>query len=275
MRIVRTVAEVRTALAPLRGGTIGLVPTMGAYHDGHLTLFRAARAECDTVVASLFVNPTQFLDGEDVDTYPRDEARDALLAAECGVDLLYAPAVDEVYPAGFQTHVEVTELSKLLEGAYRPGHFRGVATICLKLFNTVHPDRAYFGQKDAQQVAIVRRLVRDLDVDLDLVVVPTVRDDDGLALSSRNAYLSAEEREVAPALGRALAAGAAAWRTRPGDSAAATAAARAVLAAQPGLTTDYAEVAQFDPTTVLAGAIRIGRTRLIDNVVLDEGDLLP
>lgn len=275
MRIVRTVAEVRTALAPLRGGTIGLVPTMGAYHDGHLTLFRAARAECDTVVASLFVNPTQFLDGEDVDTYPRDEARDALLAAECGVDLLYAPSVDEVYPAGFQTHVEVTELSKLLEGAYRPGHFRGVATICLKLFNTVHPDRAYFGQKDAQQVAIVRRLVRDLDVDLDLVVVPTVRDDDGLALSSRNAYLSAEEREVAPALGRALAAGAAAWRTRPGDSAAATAAARAVLAAQPGLTTDYAEVAQFDPTTVLAGAIRIGRTRLIDNVVLDEGDLLP
>lgn len=275
MRIVRTVAEVRTALAPLRGGTIGLVPTMGAYHDGHLTLFRAARAECDTVVASLFVNPTQFLDGEDVDTYPRDEARDALLAAECGVDLLYAPSVDEVYPAGFQTHVEVTELSKLLEGAYRPGHFRGVATICLKLFNTVHPDRAYFGQKDAQQVAIVRRLVRDLDVDLDLVVVPTVRDDDGLALSSRNAYLSAEEREVAPALGRALAAGAAAWRTRPGDSAAATAAARAVLAAQPGLTTDYAEVAQFDSTTVLAGAIRIGRTRLIDNVVLDEGDLLP
>ena len=275
MRIVRTVAEVRTALAPLRGGTIGLVPTMGAYHEGHLTLFRAARAECDSVVASLFVNPAQFLEGEDVATYPRDEARDALLAAECGVDLLYAPVVEEVYPAGFQTHVEVSELSQPLEGAHRPGHFRGVATVCLKLFTTIRPDRAYFGQKDAQQVAVVRRLVRDLDVELELVVLPTVRDEDGLALSSRNAYLSAGERETALALGRALATGVAAWRARPGDGAAAAAAARAVLDAQPGLATDYAEVARFDSTTVLAGAVRIGRTRLIDNVVLDEGDLLP
>lgn len=274
MRIVRSVVEVRAALAPLRGGTIGLVPTMGAYHEGHLTLFRTARAECHTVVASLFVNPTQFLEDEDFGSYPRDEAADATLAAESGVDLLYAPAIDAVYPPGFQTHVEVSELSVPLEGAHRPGHFRGVATVCLKLFNTMRPDRAYFGQKDAQQVAVVRRLVRDLDVDVEIVVVPTVRDAAGLALSSRNAYLSAEERELALALGRALAAGAAAWRASPGDAAAAAATARAILAAQPQLAVDYAEVARFNSTTVLAGAVRVGRIRLIDNVVLDEGDPL-
>ncbi len=274
MRIVRSVVEVRAALAPLRGGTIGLVPTMGAYHEGHLTLFRTARAECHTVVASLFVNPTQFLEDEDFGSYPRDEAADATLAAESGVDLLYAPAIEAVYPPGFQTHVEVSELSVPLEGAHRPGHFRGVATVCLKLFNTMRPDRAYFGQKDAQQVAVVRRLVRDLDVDVEIVVVPTVRDAAGLALSSRNAYLSAEERELALALGRALAAGAAAWRASPGDAAAAAATARAILAAQPQLAVDYAEVARFNSTTVLAGAVRVGRIRLIDNVVLDEGDPL-
>ena len=276
MRIVRSVGEVRAALAPLRGGSVGLVPTMGAYHDGHLALFRAARAECDTVVASLFVNPTQFLAGEDFGGYPRDEAADATLAAESGVDLLYVPTVDEVYPTGFQTHVEVAGLAELLEGAHRSGHFRGVATVCLKLFNTIRPDRAYFGQKDAQQVAVVQRLVRDLDVGVEIVVVPTVRDATGLALSSRNAYLSATEREVAGALGRARTAGAAAWRAQPGDATAAAAnaaaTARAVLAAEPRLTVDYAEVARFDSTTVLAGAIRVGRTRLIDNVVLDEGD---
>ena len=272
MRIVRSVGEVRAALAPLRDGTVGLVPTMGAYHDGHLSLFRAARAECDTVVASLFVNPTQFLASEDFGAYPRDEAADATLAAESGVDLLYAPTVDEVYPAGFQTHVEVAGLAELLEGAHRPGHFRGVATVCLKLFNTIHPDRAYFGQKDAQQVAVVQRLVRDLDVGVEIVVVPTVRDATGLALSSRNAYLSPEEREVAEALGQALTAGAAAWRAHPGAAAAAAETARAVLSAEPRLTVDYAKVARFDSTTVLVGAIRVGRTRLIDNVVLDEGD---
>ena len=275
MRIVRSVVEVRAALAPLRAGTIGLVPTMGAYHEGHLALFHAARTDCDTVVASLFVNPTQFLEGEDFGAYPRDEGRDATLAAESGVDLLYVPEVDEVYPPGFQTHVEVAELSTTLEGDRRPGHFRGVATVCLKLFNTIRPDRAYFGQKDAQQVAVVQRLVRDLDVGVEIVVVPTVRDAAGLALSSRNAYLSDSEREVALALNDALAAGAAAWRARPGDAEATAVTARAILAAQPRLVVDYAEVARFDSTTVLAGAIRVGRTRLIDNVVLDEGDLLP
>ena len=274
MRIVRSVVEMRAALSPLRGGTIGLVPTMGAYHEGHLALFRAARVECDTVVASLFVNPTQFLEGEDFGTYPRDEDRDATLAAESGVDLLYAPGVDEVYPPGFQTQVEVSELSVTLEGAQRPGHFRGVATVCLKLFNTIRPERAYFGQKDAQQVAVVQRLVRDLDVGVEIVVVPTVRDETGLALSSRNACLSDDEREVSLALGRALTAGAAAWGARPGDATAAATAAHAILTSEPRLAVDYAEVARFDSTTVLAGAIRVGRTRLIDNVVLDEGDLL-
>ena len=274
MRIVRSVVEVRAALSPLRGGPIGLVPTMGASHEGHLALFRAARVECDTVVASLFVNPTQFLEGEDFGTYPRDEDRDATLAAESGVDLLYAPGVDEVYPPGFQTQVEVSELSVTLEGAQRPGHFRGVATVCLKLFNTIRPERAYFGQKDAQQVAVVQRLVRDLDVGVEIVVVPTVRDETGLALSSRNACLSDDEREVSLALRRALTAGAAAWRARPGDATAAAATARAILTSEPRLAVDYAEVARFDSTTVLVGAIRVGRTRLIDNVVLDEGDLL-
>lgn len=274
MRIVRTVADARAALAPLRGGSIGLVPTMGAYHEGHLSLFRAARAASDTVVASLFVNPTQFLPGEDFATYPRDEERDAELAAAAGVDLLYAPSVDEVYPPGFQTYVDVTELSQPLEGAFRPGHFRGVATVCLKLFTTIRPDRAWFGQKDAQQVAVVQRMVRDLDLELEIVVLPTVRESDGLALSSRNVTLSPADRAASLALSRALAAGRAAWATT-GTAAAAQHAALAVLAAEPALTVDYAEVADFDHATVLAGAVRAGRTRLIDNVILDEGDRRP
>jgi pantoate--beta-alanine ligase len=251
---VHTTAEVRAALEPLRCGSIGLVPTMGAFHAGHLALFRAARAECDTVVVSLFVNPTQFADPSDLERYPRDEERDGTLAEESGVDLLFAPSVDEVYPPGFQTWVEVEELGSILEGAVRPGHFRGVATICLKLFNIVRPDRAYFGQKDAQQLEVLRRLVRDLDLELELRAVGTVRDEDGLALSSRNARLSPAERKLALTLPRALA-------TRdPGR-------ARELLR---GLDVDYVELAPFDPP-VLAGAIRVGSTRLIDNVPL-EGD---
>jgi pantoate--beta-alanine ligase len=254
VRTVRTTAEVRAALEPIRSGSIGLVPTMGAFHAGHLALFRAARAECDTVVVSLFVNPTQFADPSDLDLYPRDEERDGALAEESGVDLLFAPSVDELYPPGFQTWAEVEELGSILEGAFRPGHFRGVATICLKLFNIVRPDRAYFGQKDAQQLAVLRRLVRDLDLELELRAVRTVRDADGLALSSRNARLSPAERELALTLPRALA-------TRdPGR-------ARELLR---GLDVDYVELAPFDPP-VLAGAIRVGSTRLIDNVPLEGG----
>ena len=244
MKIARSSAELP------REGEIGLVPTMGAFHEGHLALFRAAREENELVVASLFVNPAQFVDGEDLSRYPRDEARDAERAEEAGVDVLYVPEAEEIYPPDFETWVEVERLGTLLEGEHRPGHFRGVATVCLKLFNLVRPRRAYFGQKDAQQVAVVKRMVRDLAVPVEIRVVPTVRDADGLALSSRNAYLSPEERERALALPRALAA-----RDR---------------SKLDGLEVDYFEEADFEPR-VLAAAVRVGSTRLIDNVIL-EGD---
>jgi pantoate--beta-alanine ligase len=250
VKVVRTTAELR---AQPREGSVGLVPTMGAFHDGHLALFRTARTENDIVVASLFVNPAQFRANEDLAAYPRDEERDARLAEEAGVDVLFTPSAEELYPRGFQTWVEVEQLGGELEGEHRPDHFRGVATICLKLFNLARPDRAYFGQKDAQQVAVVRRMVRDLELTVEVRVVPTVRDSDGLALSSRNAYLSPEERERALALPRALA-------TKD------VAQARARLN---GLDVDYVEVADFEPR-VLAAAVRVGKTRLIDNVILDK-----
>ena len=238
MNTYRTIDDVRTALEPRRDGTIGLVPTMGALHAGHLSLIAAAREECSTVVISLFVNPTQFGVAADLDAYPRDEARDLAVAAEAGVDLVFAPTVEEIYPPGFQTWVDVAELGSILEGEYRPGHFRGVATVCLKLFTIVRPDRVYFGQKDAQQVAVLRRMITDLALDLELRDLPTVRDADGLALSSRNDRLSAAERERALALPRALA-------TRDPERA------RELL---DGLEVDYVEVAPFDPP-VLAAAI--------------------
>jgi pantoate--beta-alanine ligase len=242
MRIVRTAAEFPCE------GEIGLVPTMGALHEGHLSLFRTARAENELVVASLFVNPAQFGEGEDLERYPSDEDRDARLAEEEGVDVLFAPPREEIYPPGFQTWVEVEQLGSILEGQHRPGHFRGVATVCLKLFNLVRPRRAYFGQKDAQQAAVLKQMVRDLAVPVEIRVLPTVRDPDGLALSSRNAYLSPEEREAALSLPRALAA-----RDR---------------ALLDGLPVDYFEEADFEPR-VLAAAVRVGNTRLIDNVVLE------
>jgi pantoate--beta-alanine ligase len=247
MRIVRTAGELRALAQP---GSVGLVPTMGGFHEGHLSLFRAAREENDIVIASLFVNPAQFAAGEDLDRYPRNEEHDAALAGEAGVDVLFAPHPEEIYPEGFQTWVEVEELGSVLEGEQRPRHFRGVATVCLKLFNLVGPDRAYFGQKDAQQAAVIKRMVRDLAVPVEIRVCPTVRDEDGLALSSRNDFLSAEERERALALPRALAAH---------D--------RSLL---DGLAVDYFEEADFEPR-VLVAAVRVGSTRLIDNVVL-EGD---
>jgi pantoate--beta-alanine ligase len=256
VRTLRTVAEVRAALEPSRAGSrIGLVPTMGALHEGHLALLHAAREECDVVVASLFVNPAQFGEAADLARYPRDETRDAGIAADAGVDLLFAPPAEEMYSAGYQTWIEVTELGAILEGEFRPGHFRAVATVCCKLFNIVRPDVAYFGQKDAQQVEVVRRVVRDLDLELELRVVPTVRDEDGLALSSRNALLSPQERRLAAALPRALA-------TRDATEA------RRLLN---GVDVDYVEIAPFDPP-VIAAAIRVGGTRLIDNVVLAKGE---
>ena len=256
MKVVRTIASARDALGPLRAGTIGLVPTMGALHDGHLALLREAREENDAVVMSLFVNPAQFGDSADLAAYPRDEAADLAQADTAGVDLVFAPSREEMYPPGFQTWVEVEELGSILEGRYRPGHFRGVATVVLKLFTVVRPTRAYFGQKDAQQVEVVRRLIRDLALEVELRVVPTVRDPDGLALSSRNTRLSPEERAAALALPHALA-------TRDREVA------LAELASH-GLEVDYVEVADFDPP-VLAGAVRVGSTRLIDNVVLEGG----
>ena len=255
MKVVRTLAELRALLEP-GGGSVGLVPTMGALHGGHLALLEAARAECDVVVMSLFVNPAQFGDPGDLERYPRDEARDLRLADEAGVDVVFAPSAEEMYPPGFQTWVEVSELGSVLEGRFRPGHFRGVATIVLKLLLAVRPTHVYFGRKDAQQVEVVRRMTRDLGVDVEVRAVATVRDADGLALSSRNVLLSRRERQRALTLPRALATKDAA-RARE-------------LLAEDGLTVDYVEVADFDPP-VLAGAVRVGSTRLIDNVPL-EGD---
>jgi pantoate--beta-alanine ligase len=264
VRLLRTVDQVRAELGEPRGRGehIGLVPTMGAFHDGHLALIRAAREASDVVVISLFVNPSQFDAADDLARYPRDEASDARAAEAEGVDVLFAPASEELYPPGFDTWVEPGELGAVLEGAARPGHFRGVATVCTKLFSIVRPDVTWFGQKDAQQVAVIRRLVADLDLPIEVRVVPTVRDADGLALSSRNQLLSAAERESALALPRALEAGVAAHRSG-GDP---EATARQTLVAA-GVDIDYVAVAQFDMPTLVA-AIRVGSTRLIDNVVL-------
>jgi pantoate--beta-alanine ligase len=258
MKIVRTIAGLGHV-----HGTIGLVPTMGALHEGHRSLFRAARAENDVVVASLFVNAAQFGDAADLAAYPHDEERDAAIAETEGVDVLFAPSSEEMYPAGFTTWIDPGDTGA--EGASRPGHFRAVATVCVKLFDIVAPDRAYFGQKDAQQAAVVRRLVRDLNLGVQIRVLPTVRDEDGLALSSRNARLSTEDRATALLLPRALAHGAETY-TRGGDP---VAAARSSFN---GLTPDYVELVDLDDVTVLAAAIRVGSTRLIDNVIL-KGDL--
>jgi pantoate--beta-alanine ligase len=270
MRIVRTVAELRDALAGRSG--VGLVPTMGFLHAGHLSLIRHARTESETVVVSLFVNPKQFGPGEDLDAYPRDEERDAALAEEAGADILFAPASDEVYPAGFATNVEVAGLTDVLCGAARPGHFAGVTTVVTKLFNMVRPDVAYFGQKDAQQAIVIRKLVTDLDMPVRIEVCPTVREPDGLAMSSRNAYLSSEERERALGLSRAL---------RAAEDAAARgddvlAAAREQLR-EAGIEPEYLElrsaqdlapVERVNGSTLLAVAAQVGRARLIDNTIL-------
>jgi pantoate--beta-alanine ligase len=257
MKIVRTIAELELA------GAVGLVPTMGALHDGHRSLLRAARTENDIVVASLFVNAAQFGDAADLAAYPRDEERDAEIARAEGVDVLFAPNAEEIYPPGFRTWVDVEGTGA--EGIARPGHFRAVATVCLKLFNIVRPERAYFGQKDAQQAAVIRKLVRDLNLDVQIRVLPTVRDSDGLALSSRNVRLSAEEREKALGLPRALAMGAEAYM-RGEDAVFAT---RSSLN---GLTPDYVELVELENVTVLAAAIKVGSIRLIDNVLL-KGEL--
>jgi pantoate--beta-alanine ligase len=262
MNLARTVAELRAALAPVRSTkTIALVPTMGALHRGHVALFEAARRASDVVVVSIFVNPTQFGDPKDFSMYPRDEAADLELAKAGGVDVVFSPAADELYPSGFATWVDVDGPAAGLEGQFRPGHFRGVATICVKLFNCVSPHLAFFGQKDAQQVAVLKQVARDLNLGLEIRVVPIVRDVDGLALSSRNARLSGDERRRALAIPRALDAGLSAYRAQEDP----VSAAREVLN---GLDVDYVAVADFDGQPTLAIAARVGATRLIDNVPL-------
>jgi pantoate--beta-alanine ligase len=281
MRVVRTVAELREALAPERraGRSIGFVPTMGYYHDGHLSLMRRAREENAVLVVSLFVNPAQFAPGEDFEAYPRDEERDLRLAESERVNVLFAPPVEEVYPGGFATTVSVGDLTETLEGdaAQRgPEHFEGMTTVVTKLFNMVGPDVAYFGQKDAQQALVVRKLVRDLDIPVRIEVCPTVRDRDGLALSSRNAYLGPEERERALALNRALRAAEAAVASGIRDAAAVVRAAREELD-RAGVEPDYlalrsaadlSPVERVNGSTLLAVAARVGRARLIDNAIL-------
>jgi pantoate--beta-alanine ligase len=281
MRTVGTVSELRAALAPERSArrSVALVPTMGYFHDGHLSLVRRARSACDVVVVSLFVNPAQFGEEEDLRAYPRDEARDEALARAERVDVLFAPAVEEVYPDGFATTVAVGGLTDVLCGdpARRgPEHFAGVTTIVTKLFNMVEPDVAFFGQKDAQQALVIRRLVRDLDIPVRIEVCPTVRDADGLALSSRNAYLSAEERERALVLSRALRAAEGTVRRGRTGAAEVLAAARAELDAL-GVEPEYLElrsaadlspVERVNGSALLAVAARVGRARLIDNTIL-------
>ena len=278
MRTIRTIRELREHLRAQRaaGRTIGLVPTMGAFHAGHVSLMQQARAATDVVVVSLFVNPTQFAPTEDLSAYPRDEARDAELAAAAGVDVLFAPAADEIYPDGFQTAVTVGALAQPLEGAQRPGHFDGVATVVTKLLNIAQPDAAFFGQKDAQQALIVRRVVRDLDIPVAIEVCPTVRKPDGLAMSSRNAYLAPAERERAIALRRALDAAEQAVAAGERDAIAVAATARDAMTPF-GVEPEYlalvaadslTPVDQIDGEILVALAARVGRARLIDNTLI-------
>jgi pantoate--beta-alanine ligase len=282
MQTFRTIGELRAARAAVGPGTrVGLVPTMGYLHAGHLSLVEQARNECDLVVVSIFVNPTQFGPSEDLSRYPRDEARDLQFLESAGVDWVFIPTAEEIYPPGFQTYVDVREVTTVLEGAARPGHFAGVATVVAKLFNLVQPGVAYFGQKDAQQVVVIRRMVRDLNFPVDLVTGMTIREPDGLALSSRNVYLDPAERQAALVLSRALRAAHDLWDAGERDGERLRAAMRAVLAAEPLAQPDYVSIADPDTLAELDAippgqgalaslAVRIGRgTRLIDNHILE------
>jgi pantoate--beta-alanine ligase len=277
--VAATAAEVRRLVGAARrtGLKIGLVPTMGALHEGHASLIRQARAETGYVVVSIFVNPTQFGPTEDLTRYPRPLVADLATCAACGADLAFVPTVDTIYPRGFRTFVEVTGLQDVLEGASRPGHFRGVATVVLKLLNLVQPDIAWFGQKDAQQVRIVQQLVRDLDVPVEICVGPTVREADGLALSSRNQYLNSGQRRAAVVLSRALQAAESLYAAGERDAARIAATMRDLIGSAPGALLDYAAIVDADtlvPVVTVRGpalvalAVRFGTTRLIDNVLL-------
>jgi pantoate--beta-alanine ligase len=279
MQVAKTVREVRAWMKLARADvkTVGFVPTMGYFHEGHLNLMRRAKAECDLCVVSLFVNPTQFGPSEDFQRYPRDFARDAAMAESVGVDLLFAPEVEEMYPEGYQTYVEVTEITRCLEGAARPGHFRGVATVCTKLFNIVQADRAYFGKKDYQQLKVIQRMVRDLNIPIEIVPCETVREPDGLAMSSRNVYLKPDERRAATVLYRALCAGRDAILAGERNGKRVQELVETVIASEPLVKPEYVDVADaesLDPLEELRGevlislAARVGVARLIDNVTV-------
>lgn len=279
MHVVETIAEVRRLRHSL-SGSWGLVPTMGYLHAGHLSLVQRARAENDRVAVSIFVNPTQFGPSEDLATYPRDLPRDLELLRAADVDLVWAPSMNEMYPPGFQTYVTVEEVTRVLEGAARPGHFRGVATVVAKLFLVCQPDRAYFGQKDAQQVVVVQQMTRDLGFPVQIVVCPTVREPNGLALSSRNVYLTPEQRQAAPVLYRALRAAQEAWQRGEHDGERLRAVMLAVLSEEPLAQPEYVSAADLHTLqelgdagqgVLLSLAVRIGRTRLIDNIRLEAG----
>ena len=279
MDTVITLQELRAARAKLPP-LVGLVPTMGYLHEGHLSLARAARRECASVVASIFVNPTQFGPSEDLASYPRDLPRDLRLLEAEGVDLVWTPTPEVIYPAGFQTWVTVDDVSRPLEGAMRPGHFRGVATVVAKLFNAVQPDRAYFGQKDAQQAAVIRQMVRDLNFKLDVVVCPIEREVDGLAMSSRNVYLNATERQAATVLFRALTAAQSAYQAGEREAGKLRQAMEITISAEPLARQQYVSCADpetlkelegaISDRTLLSMAVYLGKTRLIDNLILGD-----
>lgn len=281
LRVIESIAEMQSlsAAAKAAGEKIVFVPTMGYLHAGHASLLREGRTRGDLLVLSIFVNPTQFGAGEDFDSYPRDLARDQQVAADAGVDIIFVPKASEMYPAGFQTYVDVERLTLPLCGASRPGHFRGVTTVVCKLFNIVMPHVALFGKKDYQQLAVIRRMVSDLHMNLEVVGMPIVRETDGLAMSSRNAYLSAQERRSALCLSRALSAGRDAYRQGEGSAAALRDRMSQIVSAEPFASIDYMEfrhkdtleeVAQADDATLVALAVKIGKTRLIDNTILGE-----
>lgn len=276
MEVVRTIASLRLA-RPRLEEPVGLAPTMGYLHAGHLALAQRARVECASVVATIFVNPTQFGPSEDLASYPRDLERDKALLEAAGVDLVFIPEAAEIYPPGFQTYVQVEQLSQLLEGARRPGHFKGVATVVAKLFNLVQPQRAYFGQKDAQQVRVIQQMVEDLNFPLEIVVCATVREPDGLAMSSRNSYLTPAQRAAAPVLFRSLQAVEEAYRAGQRDAEGLRRRALENLAAEPLAEVDYVSIADartlvevdhVDGPVLVSMAVRIGRARLIDNILL-------
>jgi pantoate--beta-alanine ligase len=278
MMIVSTLDELHSARL-LLDGTLGLVPTMGYLHEGHLSLVSRAKAECTYVAVSIFVNPTQFGPNEDLSKYPRDLERDLHLLEDAGVDLVWTPAPEDMYPTGFQTWVEVGQMTLPLEGAQRPGHFRGVTTVVSKLFNAVGPAKAYFGQKDAQQAAVIRQMTRDLNFPVEIVVCPIVREPDGLALSSRNVYLSPEERKAATGLYRALSSAKAAYDRGERNAGKLRQVMQDILASEPLASTQYVSCADYDTLqeldevtgkTLLSMAVFIGKTRLIDNLVLGD-----